>query len=537
MKRFTHLFVALAGALLLWAAWPVSAFTLLIFVAWTPLLWVEDHVQHRWRFFAIVFLHMLVWNVLTTWWVWNASPAGAMGAFFANSLVMSIPWIFAKPVKKRWGRKIGYASLIIFWIAFEFLHQNWELSWPWLTLGNSFATHPQWVQWYEYTGASGGTLWILLSNIIAYAAFRLYRSEGRTQQYFVNISAWVILLFLPMIVSRFIQTAETKRAAAAQLEAVKNVVVVQPNIDPYQEKFTGDIDAQVQKLIVLSEQKIDRFTTLVVWPETAIPAQVWEDRIKQNFFYNPIWSFLQRHPQVNLLTGIDSYRNYGQDKKNATPTSRFEKNSQTYYDAFNTAAQFDADTTIQLYHKAKLVPGVETLPSFLGFMGKWFEDFGGISGTLGHDSERKVFIPWDEHFKAAPVICYESIYGDYITEYIRKGANILAIITNDGWWGDTPGYKQHMNYGRLRAIETRKWVARSANTGISCFIDPAGNVIDPQPWDEASSIKLNIPVDDRLTFFVRYGDLLSRICAVLSGVILLVTVGAWVKGRFFNRAK
>ena len=130
--------------------------------------------------------------------------------------------------------------------------------------------------------------------------------------------------------------------------------------------------------------------------------------------------------------------------------------------------------TIVLYHKAKLVPGVETLPSFLNFMGKWFEDFGGISGTLGRDSERKVFVPWDNHFKAAPIICYESIFGDYITEYVRKGANILTIITNDGWWGNTPGYKQHMNYARLRAIETRKWVARSANTGISCFIDPVG---------------------------------------------------------------
>ena len=166
--------------------------------------------------------------------------------------------------------------------------------------------------------------------------------------------------------------------------------------------------------------------------------------------------------------------------------------------------------TIELYHKAKLVPGVETLPSFLSFMGKWFEDFGGISGTLGRDSERKVFISRDNYYKAAPIICYESIYSDYITEYIRKGANILTIITNDGWWGNTPGYKQHMNYARLRAVETRKWIARSANTGISCFIDPLGNVIDPQPWDAAASIKLAVPVDSRQTFFVKHGDILSR---------------------------
>jgi apolipoprotein N-acyltransferase len=537
VKRFSLLLTALAGSILLWASWPVSPFTLLIFIGWVPLLWVEDHATGRWQFFSIALLHMLVWNVLTTWWVWNASPAGAMGAFIANAIVMTIPWMLMRSVKKRWGAKLGYFSLVAFWLAFEFLHQNWDLSWPWLTLGNGFATHPQWVQWYEYTGASGGTLWILTGNILAYTAFKRYREEGRTRAYFISISSWIILLLLPMIISRFIMSSEAKKASAALAEASKNVVVVQPNIDPYKEKFAGDIDAQIQKLIVLSEQQIDQRTTLVVWPETAIPAQVWEDGIKENYFYNPIWSFLQRHPQVNLLTGIDSYKNYGTDKKNATATSRFESNSKTYYDAFNTAAFFDADTSIQLYHKAKLVPGVETLPSFLSFMGKWFEDFGGISGTLGRDSERKVFIPWDEHFKAAPIICYESIYGDYITEYVRKGANILTIITNDGWWGDTPGYKQHMNYGRLRALETRKWIARSANTGISCFIDPIGNVISPQPWDEPAAIKLNIPVDNRLTFFVKYGDLLSRAAAIISGIILVGLIISLVAGKLRKKAR
>jgi apolipoprotein N-acyltransferase len=177
------------------------------------------------------------------------------------------------------------------------------------------------------------------------------------------------------------------------------------------------------------------------------------------------------------------------------------------------------------------VPGVETLPSFLNFMGKWFENFGGISGTLGRDSERKVFVSWDNHFKAAPIICYESIYSDYITAYVRKGANILTVITNDGWWGNTPGYKQHMNYARLRAIETRKWVARSANTGISCFIDPLGNVIDPRPWDTPASIKHSIPVDNRQTFFVQHGDMLSKATIVVSILLILLDIVFGIRSR------
>ena len=166
-------------------------------------------------------------------------------------------------------------------------------------------------------------------------------------------------------------------------------------------------------------------------------------------------------------------------------------------------------------------------------MGKWFEDFGGISGTLGRDSERKVFQPWDNYYKPAPVICYESIYSDYITEYIRKGSNLLTIITNDGWWGNTPGYKQHMNYARLRAIETRRWVARSANTGISCFIDPLGNVLSAQPWDVASSIKYPVPRENKLTFFVRHGDMVSRAAVVVSILLIIVNIAWWVRKKFF----
>ena len=535
MKHYQHLFIALAGGILLWASWPVSPLTLLIFIAWVPLLWVENQCRSWKRLLGLSYIHMLTWNVTTTWWIWNASPVGAIGAFVANSFIMCVPWVLFYFTKKKMGRWIGYGSLIIYWLTFEYIHHNWELSWPWLTLGNAFATHPQWVQWYEYSGSSGGTVWILLANIVAFSIFSEYKNHGRTKIYFASLAAWIAILIVPIIISRFILNGERKAVAQALTQTTKNIVVVQPNVDPYTEKFTASIESQVEKLIVLSEKQIDKNTSLVVWPETAIPAQVWEHQVKDNPYYQPVWSFLNRHPFISLLTGIDSYKNYGTDKNKAPATARVESVSGSYYDAFNTAAFFDADTTIQLYHKAKLVPGVETLPSFLNFMGKWFEDFGGISGTLGRDSERKVFTGWDNFYKAAPIICYESIYGDYITEYVRKGANILTIITNDGWWGDTPGYRQHMNYARLRAIETRNWVARSANTGISCFIDPLGNVINPQPWNTAGSIKLAVPVHNKQTSFVKYGDVLSESAAVVCILLLVLLTTTFILNRFFGK--
>ncbi|MFT3702930.1 MAG: apolipoprotein N-acyltransferase [Agriterribacter sp.] len=533
MKRYSNTFISILGALLLWAAWPVSPFTFLIFIAWVPLLWVEDHISSWKKMWAVTYLHMFLWNILVTWWVWNASLPGALGAFFANSLLMCVPWLLFYYTKRKFGRWIGYASLIVFWITFEYIHHNWELSWPWLTLGNAFATQPQWVQWYQYTGTSGGSLWVLSANIIAHQIFTAFRAGGRSKQYYINLATWIALIVMPVALSYIIAGREKNIAVAAFKTATKNIVVVQPNIDPYEEKFNTDPAIQIQKLIKLSEEKIDSNTAMVVWPETAIPVQAWENELKQNPYYQPVFAFLKRHPAMSLLTGIDSYKSYGPLRENASATARRSPAGKIYYDAFNTAAFINPDTSIELYHKAKLVPGVESLPSFLNFIGDWFEDFGGISGSLGRDTVRKVFVAKDHYYKAAPIICYESIYGAFITEYLRNGANLLVIITNDGWWDDTPGYKQHMNYARLRAIETRKWIARSANTGISCFIDPMGNVIDPQPWNKATAIRMPIPVSTEETFYVQHGDMLSKAMCVIAALLIAAIIVSWVKRKFF----
>lgn len=497
------------------------------------MLAVEGNISSTKKFFGFTYLHMLLWNALTTWWIYNASAVGAAMAIFANSLIMCLPWVFMHLIKKKLGRWAGYISLIVFWISFEYFHHRWELSWPWLTLGNSFAMKPEWVQWYETTGTTGGSLWVLLTNILTYSLVTEYRSNGRTKVYFLTMLSLVVLLITPILISRNILSKQTKLITSSIERSSKNVVVVQPNIDPYKEKFDeATLENQVQKLIMLSEQKIDSNTALVIWPETAIPVDVWENEIQQEYFYQPVWNFLNRHPQLSLLTGMNSKKKYGSDKKLASGTARFDANENFYFDIYNTAGMLYADKNPIFYHKAKLVPGVETLPSFLVWLGGVFDSFGGTSGTLGRDKERLAIPDAQHYYVAAPVICYESIYSDYITEYIRKGANLLTITTNDGWWGNTQGYRQHMNYARLRAIETRRWIARSANTGISCFIDPAGNIYQPQPWDTTASIKMNLEPMQTQTFFVQHGDYLSRIFNIASLLFLLILLTVSLKQRF-----
>jgi apolipoprotein N-acyltransferase len=524
------LYIALGGGLLLFAAWPTSPLTLLIFIAWLPLLWLESKIESRKKFFGLTYITMFVWNISTTWWIWNASAPGATAAFLANSLLMCIPWLGFKIVKNKWGNQWGYLSLIAFWICFEFIHlQDWGLSWPWLTLGNVFATHPEWVQWYEYTGSSGGTLWILLINIFLFQHFRNNFNREEHKSYKKIIVA-IVILFVPFTLSRLTGFHLNKPGK----NEPSNIVVVQPNIDPYEKISTGSFDAQLQKLIYTSEKEIDSNTTLVVWPETALymdngGINEMELKEKNNFLLNPLWAFLKRHPKLSLFTGVESYRQTDQ------PTKYSKNFSGQYFETFNGSALLDSNGAAAFYHKTMLVPGVETLPWFLKFIDKWFEKFGGTTAGYAKQKERTV-LPEKNGYKIAPSICYESVYGEFMSKYVRNGANLICIITNDGWWKNTPGHKQHMNYARLRAIETRTWVARSANTGISCFINPSGNIIYQRPYNTTAAIKLHVPVAERKhkTFFVRYGDILSRVMVVLSIIFVVGGIVIKIKGRLLK---
>ena len=127
-------------------------------------------------------------------------------------------------------------------------------------------------------------------------------------------------------------------------------------------------------------------------------------------------------------------------------------------------------------------------------------------------------------------VCYESVYGEYCTGYVRKGAQFLAVITNDAWWGDTPGYKQHLSYSRLRAIELRRDIARCGNTGISAIIDQRGEVLSSTPWWERTTLTGTVNLNTRQTFFVRYGDVIGRACTLLF-LLLLLALGVKLLNR------
>lgn len=510
-KRSNYFILSLASAVLLSVSW-YWHLTVFIFFAFVPLLVLEHKLttsntsRSKLKLLGYGYLTFFTWNILVTWWVVYASFGGACMAFIFNSLFMSMVFVMYSNIKNRIGKQWAAWLLIPIWLSWEHWHTIWDLTWTWLTLGNAFAFNHNWVQWYEYTGVSGGSFWILAVNILVFLTIKNYPALKLLSAPVLKIAGAIII---PVFLSYLLLFVRMSMPGAKNPPT--RVVVAQPNIDPYNAKFSLDYQMQFAKALNLVRSKITSETDYLVLPETFITEDLNEAFINQS--QEIAWfrdSLIAKFPKLKIVTGGNTYTYY-QDKKDITSTSRMDEQSGKYYDVFNTAVYIDATRT-EVYHKSKLVPGVERMPfpALLKPLEGLAINMGGTMGSLGVQKERAVFTDSSSaRTSIAPIVCYESVYGDYTTGYIRKGANLIFIITNDGWWEDTPGYIQHLNYARLRAIENRREIARCANTGISCFIDGYGNIYDATKWWEEAVIARNMNRNNDLTFFSRFGDLLS----------------------------
>jgi apolipoprotein N-acyltransferase len=504
---------------------------------------VEDRMIRRpqefTRFSLLLYSYpgFFLWNLLTTWWIVNSTFVGAMMAIVLNSLFMAIVFqAFHWTRRKLNSQMAGYAALIAYWIAFEHLHLNWDLNWPWLNLGNGFATYYKWVQWYEYTGAVGGTVWILVGNILIYLLicnFKIQNSKFKVAvqnskfvvQYSIFIFSWIAI---PILFSYYIYATYTEQKHPV------NIVVVQPNIDPYNEQYDLPPQTVIDRIMSLATPAIDSATNFLVAPESAIQEDMWENELSRFTSMRMLKETIAPYPRLNMLIGGSTHYQLAPGEPLRRGARKFTDTDGHYY-AYNTAIMLNSRDSLQLYHKSKLTPGVEILPSFKGF--KWLENFaidlGGTVGSLGMDSIRKVYTTVNT-VQAGPAICYESIFGEFFAEFVRNGAEIMIIITNDGWWGNTAGHRQHFSFAHLRAIETRRSIARSANTGISAFIDQRGDASQETKYWVPAVIKGSVNANDKLTFYVKHGDYIARFMTWMAGLLLMTAIVLSVKRTYFK---
>jgi len=516
MKK--KLFLSILSGILFSLGWPTYGFPLFLFFAFIPLLFLEEDFlkkNNQKAFFGWVYLAFFIWNLLKTWWIVKATVVGGVFAIIVNSLLMTLVFYIFHLVRKRLPERMALAFFIFLWISFEKFHLYWDFSWPWLNLGNGFSEYPSWIQWYEYTGAFGGTLWILLTNVVIFRSLKKYLIQPhklRLFQLFFNTGLYILL---PIFLSLYLQKQYKEKGKTASIS------IIQPNLDPWLEKFKYNNTQLTKDFLLLANPRAD----LIVAPETALSRYTEIEDFSFSTPYLLMKAFSRQH-KTHVLTGVDFIHWYPKNYGNIPATAN-KSSSGRWYDMYNSAILTSPDDSLQVYHKSKLVVGAEYTPFqqiLVPLIGDWVTKTIGISmGSNVSQKEPSVFTVPGTPIKVAPIICYESVYGEYVTRYVQKGANLLAVITNDGWWGNTEGHRQHVSIARLRAIENRRDLVQSANTGISAHIDQKGETVKSLAYNQRGEITVKVHLNNQNTFYTRQGDYIARVAIFMTILLFLYT--------------
>ena len=491
---------AVTTAVLLFAAYPPLSLVVPSFVALVPLLWrLEDRLDPapatagaaKLGFWAGLLANGLVlyWMVVA---LWHYTPLSAAG-YLATILILAGWWALMGGTTVWVRRRTGLPLWVVFpllWTAVEWCvgHQG-DVRFPWLGLGTSLTSVPVLVQWADLAGARGVTLWLAAINAALVVALR--RRDWRP----AAVAAASLVAALGY---------GAWRERSLVLRPVTVVAVVQPNVGFAEKRSLRDQDVLVEQLLHLTA-RADSLpgVRLVAWPEASAEGY---------FVDHPLWpqwiGGTARRTGIPILAG--------------SLDAQFHRDGT--YDYYNAAFFFDTTGSLARwpsYRKTYLVPIVERVPfvnpTWFGNL-KWF-------GGYGHGDRFPVY-----RFAAGGfgvLICYESAFEDLARRYRAEGADFLANITNDAWFGRTAAPYQHAAHLVMRAIETRMGVARAANTGISEFVDPLGRTYRRTPLDVQRVEADTVWTTAGRTAYVRLGDWV--------GVLALVGTGALVAAAVVRR--
>jgi len=444
----------------------------------------------------------VLWNLFSTYWLMMATVAGGLAAIFANAAIMLLPLLI---MRKFFKSDINPISASFFaaatWVSYEFLHHNWDLAWPWLTLGNGWSNLTGVIQYISVTGVFGISFWVVLTASLTFLWIK-------TRFKRLLIVACVSFFIFPML------SIFSLIGLQISDENPIEVVIIQPNSDSYQ-PIGGHttLDSLIDKLLILSERERTDQTDLIIWPENAVSSSLsmdnrYFDRISDSL---NVWG-------AQLITGA-GYIDFYEDEE--PPQVYRETQNGAAYNVYNAALHFRPGHPTEVYKKGELVPIVERFP-FVDFFQKadYFEwvDWGSIAG-YGLGTEANLFEVNGSQTPA--LICYDSVFSGWVNQFVKEGADFLTIITNDGWWGDSHGHTQHFAFARLRAIEHRMWIARSANNGISGIISPDGKIQKETEYWTEDAFRFTIYSNTNPTFYSRFGNWIGY----LSVVMLLIGLG------------
>lgn len=509
----------------------VFLFFELIALSWLPLSGMRDNAD---KFLILggsltILIHCVLNQIPVFIYYFIYKNSGVFKNQSPNHSINQLP---NYPITQSPGLSLIFFPVIF--TAYEYFMSLTEVSFPWLTTGNAFTNQLEKIQIADITGAFGISVWALsLSALFYYLFFVLRYPDNNVRGIFsrkpLTIAVLIILLFVfPNFYSHF--SGSESRFAKNDITDTVKIAIIQPNINPWVKwgtKSTDLVQTYVESVKSIAEK--DSTVELIVLPETAVNFYLLYPGFRDRFM--PLKNAVDS-TGIPVLIGFPDFEVHTDSARIRSDSRKLTNDN--YYDVFNSAVLLQKnvrESNYQKYAKIKLVIGSERMPyqeklTFLKNLITW--GVGISSYQIGMDT---TVFNLDDKLKFNVAICYESIYPDFFSKFIKKGAEFSIIITNDGWWGKLPGTHQHNQFAVLRAIENRRWIVRCANTGISGVIDPYGNLYEQSDINEKATIITNIGLRSEITFYTLHGDYVGWISVYVTLIIFLWGIAL----NFFNR--
>ncbi len=526
--RKKHLLLGLASGLLLGLSFPPIPFPFLVFVSFVPYFFLLQKREGLGEINRFTYFTLFFFCLITLYWVgsWTkeADPflkiSGILLVILSPAfylIVTSLYYFSTKIVSK----KIALFLFPVYWVTFEYIYSITDLRFPWLMLSNSIPNLNLFIQIADVVGAYGLSLIILYINLLIFFSIKQYGLNRKINwRYLIPL---LMLVFIPLVYGL------VKISSYKESNKKVKVGLIQPNFNPWEKWQGGSVSDQLNVYLDLSEKAISKGAKLIVWPESALPCylltgsyMVEANRVQQFVFEKNIY----------LMTGMPDAQIFFYDTGVIPPSDAKKSKTGDYaYVSYNSILFYMPDgINIQKYHKIMLVPFGEKVPfveeiPFLGSLIKW--QVGISSWNVGE--EKTIFVT--PTFKPAGIICIESIYPDFVADFVAKGADFISVVTNDSWYGYSSGPFQHKEISVIRAVENRRSVIRAANGGISCIIDPLGNTIAETKLFTKDILVGDVTLNSEITFFTKYPRVIPYFVSLISLLTILAFAAIKVKEK------
>lgn len=530
-----NLLLGLLSGIMIGISYPPIPLPYLVFVAFVPYFVVIQKRNGLAEINRFTYFTAFIFNFITLYWVggWlpNTDPflmiAGTTLLFF-NPLVFLIPSTLYFVTKKYVNKNLALYLFPFFWVTFEFAYSLTDFKFPWLTLGNTLSYFTNYIQIADIVGVYGLSILIIFANIFVYKLKNDFTVFGILNK--KALASFVAVILIPIIYGNY-----TIHSFSSQTGSVK-VGLIQPNIDPNKKWEDGNLNEKIDTYFKLSEETIKKGAKIVIWPETALPVYLlagnYADEVKR------IRKFVDNYG-ISILTGMPD-ANFFYNKSNAPLDAKPLNDGKVLYTSYNSILLFNPNSTeVQKYGKMKLVPFGEKVPlvESLPFLGDWIKwDVGISSWNTGRDTTifqvNSAQNSKNENIKIGGIVCIESIYPIFTSVFAKKGAEFIAVVTNDSWYGDTSGPYQHKEMSVIRAVENKRSVVRAANGGISCLINPLGRTVSETKMYTKTALVVDVPLNSELTFYTKQPWLVPVLASAISILIIILSLIAKIKGKF-----